>query len=441
MTWEYRMPPDSQRSQRGKEAILLLVAVVTSAALAFFRIADAEPHADVLVVQAAFSPGWGELVADFFDSEGFFGGFYPPLYFLTARAFGTLFGQSLPALNAFSAVSLVFLVLISWFGVGVLVESVRPWHRFWFALAVGTSPAHVWWAQTAKYTMFLYASYALSLVFALAFLRKRKWGLAFLFALSTSAVIYTHYVGFFFAAAQFCVISLMVLWRRDWVLGWRLAAAGFATALLSAPLLPTVWEATRLRDQEGYNETYEQPVHLSTLIRGYLMEWNFGYGLLPDKRGVESLKQVASGIGNGDLAGSMVPLGRLALPIVASLVLAAALAIAAHGAYRNPSVRPPVAYLAAVTAFAFLFSYSLGLADRFRVPGLRDMVYARCIDGGPRRSPNGSACCQCANRDPGDPRRFLNGLLCEPRRQVPGNPSDPAVSERAGQVDRASRDR
>ncbi|MGH9334685.1 MAG: hypothetical protein ACRD21_13165, partial [Vicinamibacteria bacterium] len=288
-----------------------------------------------------------------------------PLYFMTAKALGAVFGQSLPALSAVSVLSLALLVLISWFGAGVIVDSPRPWIRFWFALAVGTSPAHVWWAQTPKYMMLLYAMYALSLAMGLAFLRKGRWYLAVLAALSTAAVIYTHYVGFFFAAAQFFVLSVAVLWRRDWNLGGKLVAAGCATGLLVAPLLPTVWQATNLRDEEGYNEFYEQSFRPSTFVRGYLMEWNFGYGLLPDKRGVDSLERVASGIARGDLSALMTSLSRVILALVAAAVLGAALANAAFWAYREPSVRLPVVYLAAVAALTFCSSYALGLADRF----------------------------------------------------------------------------
>jgi 4-amino-4-deoxy-L-arabinose transferase-like glycosyltransferase len=320
---------------------------------------------DAFVVQLAFASGWTELVADFFSPDGIFGGAYPPLYFIAAKAFGTLAGTGLVALRAFSVFTLALLVVVSWFGTDVLVNEPRTRDRFWFSLAVGTSPAHIWWAQTARYVMFLYLIYAIALLVAIAFVRRRELWLAVAVGVTTSAVIYTHYVGFYFAAAQFLVLGLVVTWRKDKVLLRRSLVAAGVAAILVVPILPTFLEAMAVMDEEGYSAGYERPIGPNDLVRGYLVDWNFGHGLIPEGRGLTSVEQALNRTAAGDWGDALLSLRRVILPLAAVLVVLTSLGVVASGLYRDPALRWVPLYLVAVGTLAFGFGLLRGMASRF----------------------------------------------------------------------------
>jgi hypothetical protein len=350
---------------RNKANFLLIIAVVISIALGIFRINAAEPHADEWVVLSVFDSKWSDFLKDFFDSEGVWGRYYPPLYPVVARAYGSLFGETLVSMRILSVAALVGLVLLSWYSFPVVTQSQDLRWRIFFSLTVGTAPPHIWWAQTGKYTMFLYLMYALSIVAALRFIQNRSIKSAIISSFSLSAVIYTHYLGFIFTLAHFCTLVLVAVWRRDSIFIRRLILSAAIVALLAAPLLPVVYKANQLNERGGLFARYDQPVEPGVIIRGFLTHWNFGYSLIP-KHGVLSVaSNFTESISEWNVAKAVSALRRIALPLSAVLVLGISIVFSLVPILKSDFSQLNATYIIALPIFTFIFSLSKGLADRF----------------------------------------------------------------------------
>ena len=350
---------------KSKDVFVLLLALLVPISLALFRIHVSEPHADVGVVQGVFEPTWSKFMLDFFNSEGIYGGTYPPLYHLVAKAYGTVFGTSIVHLRVLSVIAFAGLVFLSWYSYPLLTKSRDTRLRLWFTLAVGMSPAHIWWAQTAKYTMWLYLLYAASIVAALRLVQNRSLQSAIVSSLAVCAVIYTHYVGFFFAAAHFCALGLLSAWRRDRILIRRVLLSAVLVSMLTAPLLPTVYQANKLREQEGYSSTYNKLTELGNIIHGIVITWNFGYSLVPEHRTQANVSKLLESIWEGDFIEAFSTLRYAFLPFCAAIVLGISVFHAARHVLQSKSSRVNAAYIIIVSLLTFIFSLTKGMSDVF----------------------------------------------------------------------------
>lgn len=341
---------------RSKDVFGLLLALLVSISLALFCIHVSEPHADVGVAQGVFKLTWTQLLLDFFNPEGIYGGVYPPLYNLVAKAYGTIFGASIVHLRVLSVIALALLVFLSWYSYPLLTKSRDTRLRLWFILAVGISPAHIWWAQTAKYTMWLYLLYAASIVAALRFLQNRSLQSSIVSSLAVCAVIYTHYVGLFFVAAHFCALGLLSLWRQDRILIRRVLLSALLVSILIAPLLPTVYQANKQLELQGAFSRYDAPVKLSDVIHGIIVAQNFGYSLIPEHRTQANALKALASIRKADFAEALPAVWHVFLPFCAALLFGINVFHAAAHVVHSDSSRVAATYIIIVLLLTFIFS-------------------------------------------------------------------------------------
>ncbi|MGH9337572.1 MAG: hypothetical protein ACRD21_27805, partial [Vicinamibacteria bacterium] len=339
------MPERTTRLRRPWWSLLppMLLAVL----LGGYGLEVSEPHTDVTTVLDVFPPSWGELALDFLTPEGIFGGTYPPLYFFIAKAYGSIAGTDLVTLRMLSVIVLAGLVAVSWYGFAILTPSPSPWLRLWFTLAVASSPAHLWWAQTAKYTMFLYLAYAVAALAALHFLERRSAGSAAFLAFSFFAVFLTHFVSFFFIAATALTLVFIAVRMGDRNLLRTLIRYSAVAAVVTLPFLPAVVQSL-IWQRGGYHAAYDEVMSPSNLMRAAIMEWNFGSSLLPSGGGLHRLGETWRLALEGDVIRALEPFAYISPAILAAALLAVSLAHAGARAYRDPEARRKAFFLAAV---------------------------------------------------------------------------------------------
>jgi len=344
--------------------------VIISVLLGIFRIGIGEQHVDVYQVMGVFRLSWQQLITDFFTQPtGLYGGFQAPIYFLLAKAYGSLFGSDVVQLAVFSVIALVLLVLLSWFAYPLLTKDVNQRLRFLFVFLVAASPVHIWWAQTAKYNMWFTLISAISFVTGLWFIQKRDISRLILFTISVAAVIYTHYFGFVFLAAQFCTLGLLALYRRDKSFAYRIIVAGVLVLILIAPLLPVVFQATRLRQAEQYHFT-EQTIGASNIISGVLVEWIFGFGLISNHGAGMQIAQAFQIALKGRIIQAVVLLKDTSIPMLAASILVFATLYTVYQVIKQESIRENAVYIVGVPLLAFAFSQVAHIAFRFSYLGV-----------------------------------------------------------------------
>lgn len=345
---------------------LLVLSLGLCAAASVFRIGESEPHADIYQVRSLFRVTWGELLRDFLTPDGLFGGYHPPLYFVIAKAYGSIIGTSLVSLRLLSVIALLVLVWISWCSYPLLSGSSDWRLRLWFSLAVGLSPAHIWWAQTAKYTMWLYLFYALSMVAGIGILQSQSRRTVVLFSLSAAALVSAHYLGIFLVAGHYIVLGAAAALLRDRGLFRGLVLSAALMAGLLAPILPTFYEAVRLREADGLHVEYDEPFSVPNVLRGVLKQWNFGYSLSPEGGGLEGVRDLLGGLRRLDAARVASGWRKAAGPLCAGGLLGLCLLQAGRLVlHAEPSLRRRALYVAAVPALAMALSLIRGLPNRF----------------------------------------------------------------------------
>ncbi len=272
-----------------------LLGLVISLALGtiggLFQIEAAEAHVDSGISPAVLDVSWRYLLWDFFDPgepggpEDNYGGMYPPLYYVSVRAFGEIFGPSETDLRYFSFAAHILLILLAWLSFPMFVEGSHPWLRVFLTLAVAIAPAHIWWAQVTKYIHFYTLLQSLSLVASVAFLRKQSLERLGLFLLSLLAVVYTHYMGFLFALASYMALGLMLWIRKSRQSLLRLMLSGLVFILCVTPLLFVIIPSNlKLQNRGGFPNLYpDQPAYQPlALIRDLFVEFNFGPSVTRD---------------------------------------------------------------------------------------------------------------------------------------------------------------
>jgi hypothetical protein len=347
------------------EPLYLGSLVVISVLLGIFRIGVGEQHVDVYQVMGVFNLSWGQLLTEFFTQPtGLYGGFQAPVYFLLAKAYGTVFGSDVTQLAIFSVIALVLLVLLSWFVYPLLTKDTNRQRRFLFAFLVAASPVHIWWAQTAKYDMWFTLVSAISIATGLWFIQKRDTPRLILFSITVAATIYTHYFGFILLAAQFCTLGLLALYRRDKSFAYRIVVAGILVAILIAPLLPVAFQATRLRQAEQYHFT-EENIGTSNIIRGVLVEWLFGYGLIAHHGVGVQITQAFQIALKGEIVQAILLLKDTIVLLLAALVIVSALLYTVYKVIKQESIRENAVYVVGVPLLALAFSQVAHMAFRF----------------------------------------------------------------------------
>ena len=134
--------------------------------------------------------------------------------------------------------------------VAVLYALARRLLNVWVATAscllLATSPLHVWYSQEARmYTMLAFFGLITSYLMVTALLDRRRWAWL-LYALCATAMIYTHYYGFFVLLAE-VAFAMYLLWHgdieRQTLLAWLGLHAVVAIAFL--PWFPVAIQQVR----------------------------------------------------------------------------------------------------------------------------------------------------------------------------------------------------
>lgn len=362
-----------QKHWQSKWIVLVLslaIPIFISLTLTLNGIKVGEPHVDVYQIQGVFEPSWIELVTDFFTPEGLYGGFQAPIYFLLAKAYGSFLGTSIPQLRLFSVIALVGLVLLSWISFPIISRSQNVYIRFIFVLLVGISPAHIWWAQTAKYNMWFYFISASSIVAALWFIQKGGIFQLSLFSFAIAATIYTHYFGFILAISQYFFLGILALNKRKKVWFSRLIISGVLVGVLVAPLLPVVYQATKLRSEEEYHFT-EQIIDLSNVIRGVIVEWNFGYSLISSYGTMSKLSTLVQSIIKLDLPHAISVLqDNLALILLAVMIVGFSTLFTLLQTFKDKDSFINAIYVLSVPFLGLVISQLTHLSFRFSYLGI-----------------------------------------------------------------------
>jgi hypothetical protein len=228
------------------------------------------------------------MMWDFFDPgepdgpEDNYGGMYPPLYYVAARAFGSFFGTTERSLRYFSFSVQLILILLTWLSFPILISREHLWLRFFLTLAVASAPAHIWWGQVTKYVHFYTLLQAISLICAAWYLKKQTLGRLTLFVFSLILILYTHYIGFLFAIASYAALAGLLLWRRSFSSLKPLILSGFVLLLCVLPLFFVIIPSNqKLQDRGGFPNLYpDQPAYQPVLLlRDFFTAYNFGPSL------------------------------------------------------------------------------------------------------------------------------------------------------------------
>jgi hypothetical protein len=341
----------------------LVIPLLVSLALGFYGLSVPESHVDFGTIQGVFPPSWLDFTMDFLTPSGIYGGVYPPAYFVLVKAYGSVVGTDLVSIRILSVLAFAGLVVVSWHGLPLLTKHPSPMLRFWFALSVATSPAHVWWAQTARYTIWLYLFYAVAMLASLKFLSEPGKRSARFLILAFLLLFCTHYVSFFFIAASFAVMGSVALWTHHYQLLRTLARYGAVAVLVTLPILPSVVFST-LSQRGGYHTQYDEKMTPASLLRATVMDWNFGNSLLPRGGGFLVFRRSIASIRCGSTL-EIAALRYVSPAIVATILLSAALGYAGVRAGGDREAREKACYVTSVVVLTLLLSAMKGLANRF----------------------------------------------------------------------------
>lgn len=177
----------------------------------------------------------------------------PPLYAVLLNRWMSIFGNSDLAIRSLSAI-------ISSISVSALVFFAAEFFGMKAAICCGLvqllSPFDVHYAQEARMYSLLNLSALLSSA-SLIWIIRREEAKAFvlllpLYAVSTWAMINTHYTGLFLAAAQGVATVFYLVWKKNWKLLGIMACAWLSVAILWLPWLKLFFQAAAARTASFY---------------------------------------------------------------------------------------------------------------------------------------------------------------------------------------------
>ena len=156
----------------------------------------------------------------------------PPLYFLLLHALMTVAGTSTFVAKFLSVVGSILAVPLIY---GLARRCLERSAAVWAAGIAALAPLYLWYAQEIRmYTWLVALSVAsvYTLIRAVQGPQRRRWGLAYLFV--TSAMLYTHYSGFFLLGFEGLYLLSEAVRRRR----WALLAPAVPAGLIAMPLVP-----------------------------------------------------------------------------------------------------------------------------------------------------------------------------------------------------------
>jgi uncharacterized membrane protein len=346
----------------------LCVPLLVTACLAVWRIEWSEAHADLYQVLGSVEGDWASFLASFWTTDGLYGGFHPPLYFSIARLFGEIFEATDLSFRYLSVVALLLLVVLTWAVYPLILEPTSPLWRGWWSLAVGISPPHIWWAQTAKYTMWLYLFYAVSMALGLWFIRERRLRSAILYAVALTATLYTHYLALFWITAHFITIGTVSVLDGDRRFRRLVTISSLLVAVLTAPVATVLFRAALERDEEGYHDRFHESMGPADIMHGVFVNWNLGYTVVPIGGTTRTIEEFRAADW-GERAGLGLALVKLSSLILGMGVFLAAAWFATIKTARSTPDRLLALFVTITPAVAIALSATRGMSGRFMYLG------------------------------------------------------------------------
>ena len=347
----------------------LPLALVIGLALGVIGISVPEEHVDSYQVRSVFPVAWKPFLKDFFDPEGLFGGFQAPLYFIIAKLYGSIFGDSTISLRMLSVIAFCGLIALTGTAIPLLKLGRDKWVSTWFIFMIATSPAYIWWAQTAKYNMWFYWISVASLISGVLLLQHPSLPSIVLFCITTGAALYTHYFAFVIALSQFLILILISVFRKDRQLLQSVLICGLVVLILISPLLPTLLSATQARQQEQYHFS-EQGINVMDLVRGFFFEWNFSYPLNLNHGLLLQLMQVFAIYQRDGFLQALKSIQGYAFQLIAIITLSLSLFQVILILRRKPGLAYIAGYIGGVPLLSIAISLAIKFALRFNYLGL-----------------------------------------------------------------------
>ncbi|MDH5508035.1 MAG: hypothetical protein OEZ02_12510, partial [Anaerolineae bacterium] len=202
------------------------------------------------------------------------------------------------------------------------------------------------------YPMWFYFVSACSLTAAIWFIQEIDRRRLILFSLSVAIVIYTHYLGLVFSAALFLVLGFIIIFRRSKAWWQQIVSSTLLVGILISPLLLVLLKSVPSLVNTGYH--FKAGFSLSKLIRAILVDWGFGYGLIPGHNLFAKLAAFSNALisRNWPDAVSIFQDG-VGIALAATIVLGLNLAFTGYHLKRGPSLRVNSTILLGVPLLTF----------------------------------------------------------------------------------------
>jgi len=167
---------------------------------------------------------------------------HPPLYFMLLNRWMLLAGESVYATRLLSTFfALIGLALTYPLGKRLMDSGAAIAAMIW----LGSSSLFVYYAREVRMYTLIFALATLCMWAYLRWLDQRSRRHTCIYLLSITALIYTHYAGFFLLISQFIHLC-WVLWvkveHRHKALFWHWIAIGFMALILYIPWIPSLWQ-------------------------------------------------------------------------------------------------------------------------------------------------------------------------------------------------------
>lgn len=196
---------------------------------------------------------------------------HPPLYYLYAKLFAVVFGESLIVQKIAAIIPMIATLII---GAGTVRRCFGDVASFLFLLFIACIPCSMEFAvQVRMYSLALFCVTICGLYAYRAFTEGKKQYFA-IFAVSGVAGAYTHY----FAFVSIIIITglffvTVLVWNRKRLHNWLVSVAGMIVCYL--PWLPSM-----LHQVTSVEAGYWIPQITMQTVRGYFT-WTFGVKLFP----------------------------------------------------------------------------------------------------------------------------------------------------------------
>lgn len=203
---------------------------------------------------------------------------HPPLYFVLLKLFTSVFGRSVSALRALSALAVIALAALGFFPLRKICGTVAAAA---FSLLVLFTPISVIAAQDARmYSLVAFFVTAMILWGYLAFSENKiaNWILLSVFTLCAA---YTHYFGMLAAFAYWGTLAIAVFARRQKREILTFLASGAAVIVLYSPWFYSLFVQVSHVSENYWIPPVNAMTVVHTLSHFYMAKFSWGVALLP----------------------------------------------------------------------------------------------------------------------------------------------------------------